>query len=126
MIPPGPGAGFWANPLDLHRPSHAQLLSRPPFSYPRSTTRRGRACRRHRTLANLPTHMRQPAFDVACRADQIILQPHFGQAPVAGATQPVAADQFALRAFDGIALAHALFELLGLLFPPPLLQVLVV
>ena len=126
MIPPGPTAGFWSNPLELHRSAHPQLLSHPPF-IPRSTTHRGSrgACRRQ-TLANLPTLMRHPAFDVARRADQVVLQAHLRQAPVAGLTQPVATDQFALRAFDGVALMHALFECIGLLVPPPLLQVFVV
>ena len=70
--------------------------------------------------------MRHPAFDVARRADQVVLQAHLRQAPVAGLTQPVATDQFALRAFDGVALMHGLFERIGLLFPPPPLQVFVV
>jgi hypothetical protein len=46
----------------------------------------------------------------------------FGPASIASPPQTVGADQLALRAFDGIAVFHPLFERFGLLLPPSPLQ----
>ncbi|MDA1277160.1 MAG: hypothetical protein O2960_24365 [Verrucomicrobia bacterium] len=50
------------------------------------------------------------------------MQFHLGQTPEARAPQAMAADQFALRAFNGIAMFHALLKGVGLLLKSPRLQ----
>ena len=68
---------------------------------------------------------REPAHEpaqIAGRPDQIVLQAHLAQPAIAGLAQSVTADQFALRAFDGIAPALFGFKRLGLHFPAAGLQ----
>jgi hypothetical protein len=60
--------------------------------------------------------------NIAGRTDEVILELHFGQAPIASPPQTVGADQLALCAFDGIAVFHPLFERFGFLLPSSLLQ----
>ena len=64
----------------------------------------------------------KPAFYIARRAAEVILELCFGQAPIASPPQTGSADQFALCAFDSIAVFHPLFERFGFLFPSSLLQ----
>ena len=60
--------------------------------------------------------------EIAGGTDQIVLKPDFGEAAIAGLAQAVAADQFALRAFDAVAFVHILLESLGLHFAAAVLQ----
>ena len=70
----------------------------------------------------MPLKSFDPAFGVAGRADQIVLQPHFGFSTVARIFQSMRAHQFAVGSFDGVA-AFGLFpERFGLLFHPARLQ----
>ena len=73
-------------------------------------------------MRGLPHEAAYQPPDIADGANQIILQPHFWLAAIAGAPQPVAADQLALRAFDAVAAMHFLLEGLGLHFPAAGLQ----
>ena len=73
-------------------------------------------------MLDFPGLLPKPPLHVAGRSAKVALQFHFGQAPEARAPQAVAPDQFALRAFDGVAMFHALLESVGWLFLAPRLQ----
>ena len=73
-------------------------------------------------LLHLPLQASDPAFDITSGANQIVLERDFLQPPVAGAPQAMGASQFAVGAFNGVALLHLLLERLGLHLPPPGLQ----
>jgi hypothetical protein len=72
-----------------------------------------------REEARLRHFPREPAHEpaqIAGRPDQIVLQAHLAEPAIAGLAQSVTADQFALRAFDGVAAALFFFKRLGLHF----------
>ena len=74
-----------------------------------------RHCDRCRARRDLPNQATEPPLDVAGSASEVVLQPDFGQTTVASPPQTMRTDQFALRPFDGVAMLHASFELVGLL-----------
>src|SRR6266542_1170696 len=70
-------------------------------------------------LLEFPGLSPQPPFHIAGCPNKIVLQFHFGQAAVARVAQAVRPDQFALRAFNGITVFHALLESWRPLFLSP-------
>src|SRR6266446_3857743 len=65
---------------------------------------------------HLPHDSLDPPLGVAGRSGKIILQPRLGQTTIARPPHPMRPHQFALRAFNGVALLHFLGKGLGLLF----------
>ena len=88
----------------------------------------GLAGRRHgqpggpQAWLHFPGEASQPAFDVAGRADEIVLQFGLGQTTIARPPQAMRPDQLTLGAFNGIAVFHALLEWFGALLLPARLQ----
>src|ERR1039457_1546687 len=83
---------------------------------------RPRLGREPRRLLEGPSLPPQPPLHIASGANKVVLQFHLGQAAIARSPQAMAAHQFALRAFNGIAVFHALFQGVGLLLRSPVLQ----
>ena len=73
-------------------------------------------------LLDFPLQASDPAFDVAGRANQVVLERDFFQPSVTGAPQSVGAGQFAVGAFNGVALFHLLLKSLRLHLAPTRLQ----
>jgi hypothetical protein len=73
-------------------------------------------------LFHFPLQASDSTFDVASRANQIILERDFLQTPVAGAPQSVASAQFAVGAFNAMALLHLLLKCSGLHLVSPGLE----
>src|SRR5260370_41872938 len=105
----------------MHRRAQLLKAARPPLALERCRTGSFSGADRHR-LAELPGFQPNPPLHIASRANEIILQLHFAQAAIARVAQAVRPDQFAVRAFDGITMFHALLESRSCLFLPPALQ----
>ena len=75
-----------------------------------------------RRLLEFPGLPPNPSLHIAGRTNEVVLQFHLGQAAIARVAQAMSPDQLALRAFDGVAMFHALLESVGLLLLAPGLQ----
>src|SRR5437762_3674745 len=94
----------------------------PPTLTSVACERLGLSRERRRRLLDFPSLPPQPPLHIARGANEVVLQFHFGQTAIARPAQAVRPDQFALRAFDGIAMFHPHFEGVGLLLLAPALQ----
>src|SRR5215831_5743771 len=75
-----------------------------------------------RCLAKVPSFPTNPALGIASCSNEIILQSYFGQTPIACMPQAVGSHQFALSAFNSVAMFHPLLESRCLLLLPARLQ----
>jgi len=73
-------------------------------------------------LPKFPRLAANPAFDIAGRSNEVVLQLRLGQATITRPAQAVCPHQLTLRAFDRVAMFHALLEGRGLLLLPSSLQ----
>ncbi len=94
---------------------------RPRLGSARRRARHFSRASRHR-LREFPGLPPNPTLHIANRPNEVILQFHFGPAPIARPPQAMTPHQLALRAFNPVALFHLLLEALGLLLLPPGLQ----
>ena len=63
---------------------------------------------------DFPTHEVNPAFHIAGRSNEIVLQGHLLQSSIPGSTHSMGSDQLAVGAFDAVASLHPLPKGFGL------------
>ena len=102
---------------------HFELIHRPKCSRNRNTQYDASPQKwlvlTRNSLAGFARNLTGPALHIAGRSNKIVLQFRFGQAAITRLAQSVAPDQFALRAFNAVAVLHALSESVRLLFLTP-------